>query len=356
MKGTIKLQLGIIGLPMVGKTTIFELLTEDKNHSPNALKANMAMAKIPDYRIDNLTKLVNPKKTIYPQLEVVDIPGLIPGVDSNANIFLDTIRKSDAILHVVRAFTDEMNEQIQPLQDVETVNYELLLADLDLIEKRITRIETNKKKNQMLVELNLLHRLKEALEDELPLSSVDLNDEEIEIMSTYQFLTTKPLLICLNVKEEDLLNPQYPEREDIINFTNATRLQFIEISAVIEKEIAELSADERMLFMNDLGIEESGIVRISRSMYQSLGLISFFTVGEIEVKAWTISEGSTAKIAAGKIHSDIERGFIRAEVVDYNDLIEFGSMAAVKEKGLFRLEGKEYIVKDGDIVHFRFNI
>lgn len=350
------MQLGIIGLPIVGKTTIFELLTEQENNSPNALKANVAMAKIPDYRIDYLTKLVNPKKTVYAQLEVVDIPGLIPGADSNANIFLDSVRKADALLHVVRAFTNDMVGPVQPLKDIETINYELLLADLDLIEKRIARIEANKKKNQMLTELNLLQRLKEALENELPLSSIELNDDEIEIMATYQFLTTKPLLICINLSEEDLLSPSYPDREEIMNLSNETGLEVIEVSAVIEKEIAQLDEEERIMFMNDLGIDESGIVRISRSMYKSLGLIAYFTVGEIEVRAWTINEGSNAKTAAGKIHSDIERGFIRAEVVDYNDLVELGSMAAVKDKGLFRLEGKEYIVKDGDIVHFRFNV
>lgn len=350
------MQLGIIGLPIVGKTTIFELLTEQENNSPNALKANVAMAKIPDYRIDYLTKLVNPKKTVYAQLEVVDIPGLIPGADSNANIFLDSVRKADALLHVVRAFTNDMVGPVQPLKDIETINYELLLADLDLIEKRIARIEANKKKNQMLTELNLLQRLKEALENELPLSSIELNDDEIEIMATYQFLTTKPLLICINLSEEDLLSPSYPDRDEIMNLSNETGLEVIEVSAVIEKEIAQLDEEERIMFMNDLGIDESGIVRISRSMYKSLGLIAYFTVGEIEVRAWTINEGSNAKTAAGKIHSDIERGFIRAEVVDYNDLVELGSMAAVKDKGLFRLEGKEYIVKDGDIVHFRFNV
>lgn len=350
------MQLGIIGLPMVGKTTIFELLTEHENTSSNAIKANVAMAKIPDSRIDFLTKLVKPKKSIYAQLEVVDIPGLVPGADKSANIFLDSIRKADALLHVVRAFENDMVGPIQPLNDIETINYELLLADLDLIEKRIIRINENKKKNQMQTELDLLYKLKEALENELPLSSVELNDEQREIMSTYQFLTTKPLLICINVSEDDLVSASYQDRDEIMSLAETTGLQVIEISAAIEKEIAELDDEERKIFMNDLGIEESGIVRISHSMYKSLGLISYFTVGEIEVRAWTINEGSDAKTAAGKIHSDIERGFIRAEVVDYNDLITLGSMQAVKEKGLFRLEGKDYIVKDGDIVHFRFNV
>ncbi len=350
------MQLGIIGLPMVGKTTIFELLTEQENKSSNTAKANVAMARIPDYRIDNLSKMFNPKKTTYAQLEVVDIPGLIPGSDKNANIFLDAIRKADALLHVVGAFENDMAGKIQPLKDIESINYELLLADLDLIEKRIARINENKKKNQMLVELNLLEKLKTALENELPLSTVELTDEEIEIMNTYQFLTTKPILICINIAESGLSSIDYPDRDAIMTFANETSLQIVEVSAAIEKEITQLNSEERIIFMDELCIKESGIVLISRSMYKSLGLISFFTVGEDEVKAWTINKGYSARKAAGKIHSDIERGFIRAEVVEYDVLSELGNMQTVKEKGLFRLEGKEYIVKDGDIVHFRFNV
>ncbi len=341
---------------MVGKTTIYELLTKQRDFSSNSMKANMAIATIPDYRIDNLTKLVNPRKTIYAQIEVIDIPGLIPGAESNAAIFLDAVRKADALLHVVRAFEDSMLGPIQPLLDIETINYELLLADLDLIEKRITRIENNKKKKQMLTEFNLLHRLKDALENELHLSSVEIDEAEQEIMNTYQFLTTKPILICINVSEEDLIDHNYTDYDKIQELAVETGLQVVEVSAEIEKEIAELESGERKAFMEELGLKESGIVRISRNVYEKLGLISFFTVGEMEVRAWTIDRGMTARIAAGKIHSDIERGFIRAEVVDYDDLMELGSMAAVKEKGLYRLEGKEYIVKDGDIVHFRFNV
>ncbi len=341
---------------MVGKTTIYELLTNQKDFSSNKLEANVAMAKIPDYRLDKLTSIVNPQKTIYAQIEVIDIPGLVPGAESNAAIFLDAVRRADALLHVVRAFDDEALGAIQPLQDIETINYELLLADLDLIEKRITRIESNKKKKQMLTELNLLYRLKDALENELPLSAVEINEAEEEIMNTYQFLTTKPILICINVSEDDVLSFDYPDYAEIQELAAETGIQVVEVSAEIEKEIAELEADEREAFMQELGLEQSGIVRISRNIYENLGLISFFTVGEVQVKAWTIDKGISARLAAGKIHSDIERGFIRAEVVDYDDLVNHGSMAAVKEKGLYRLEGKEYIVKDGDIVHFRFNV
>ena len=354
------MQLGIIGMPSVGKTTIFELLTESRDRVHNVGKTNVAMARIPDERIDYLSQLYKPKKTSFAQLEVVDIPGLIPGAEKAAVLFLDSVRKADALLHVVRVFEDSevpsfINE-INPLKDIETINYELLLADLDLIEKRMERINNNKKKNQMLKELSLLERLKEAVENEVPISSLELNDEEKEVMHNYQFLTTKPMMLCLNVGEGHLSHPDYPLRREVMDLAQLKKYPVVEISASIEREIADLEGDEKQLFMEEIGIEEAGIIKISRSMYYLLGLISFFTVGEDEVKAWTINQGDKAKKAAGKIHSDIERGFIRAEVVEYQDLKELGNMQAVKEKGLFRLEGKEYIVKDGDIVHFRFNI
>lgn len=354
------MQLGIIGLPLVGKTTVFELLTESSDKSHNTGKANLGMARIPDARIDYLSELYKPKKTTYAQLEVVDIPGLVPGAEKTASLFLDSVRRADALLHVVRVFDDEsvpaLNNEINPVKDIETINYELLLADLDLIEKRIARINANKKKNNFLSELALLERLKEALENETPLAAVELNAAEEEILTAYQFLTTKPVLICLNISEDDLINKKYSQREEVLQFAAQRNLPVVEISAGIERDLAELEGEEKESFMQELGIEESGIVKISQSMYHRLGLISFFTVGEDEVKAWTIDEGTVARKAAGKIHSDIERGFIRAEVVEYDDLKNLGSMNAVKEKGLFRLEGKEYVVNDGNIVHFRFNI
>lgn len=350
------MQLGIIGLPMAGKTTIFELLTESKDIKLTTGKTNTAMARIPDNRVDFLSDLFKPKKTTYAQLEIVDIPGLVPGGEKSAAVFLDAVRKADALLHVVRAFCDEINEDIDPIKDIETVNYELLLADLDLIEKRIERINSNKKKNQMLKELDLLEKLKKALEEEKPLLSVELDEEEKEIVNNYQFLTTKPVLVCLNVGEEVLAGNDYKDREKICSYLSDLGIPMVEVSANIEKEISELSGDEKELFMQEMGLTEPGIVKIARSMYERVGLISFFTVGEDEVKAWTIEKGTTAKKAAGKIHSDIERGFIRAEVIDYDALYELKSIAAVKEKGLFRLEGKDYIVKDGDIIHFRFNV
>ncbi|MDD2620573.1 MAG: redox-regulated ATPase YchF [Syntrophomonadaceae bacterium] len=354
------MQLGIIGMPLVGKTTIYELLTDSKEKISNSGKANMGMARVPDVRIDYLSGLFKPKKTTYAQLEILDIPGLVPGAEKAASVFLEAVRQADALLHVVRLFDDpsipSLNGEIDPLKDIETINYELLLADLDLIEKRIERINKNKKKNLMLGELALLERLKEAVENEKPLSSVEIDKEESELLVNYRFLTTKPLLIALNVSEDALINKDYEQRAELFKYSEEYHLPMLEVSASIEREIAELDGEEKNIFMAEAGIEEAGIVKICRSMYHRLGLISFFTVGEDEVKAWTIEQGSVARKAAGKIHSDIERGFIRAEVVEYQHLKDLGNMAAVREKGLFRLEGKEYLVKDGDIVHFRFNV
>lgn len=354
------MQLGIIGLPMVGKTTIFELLTEGRHKGGSASKANSAIARIPDYRIDYLSELYKPKKTTYAQLEVVDIPGLAPGNEKGASVFLDAVRQADALLHVVRVFEDDLvpmvSEKIDPIEDIELISYELLLADLDLIDKRIQRINSGKRKPQAEKELGLLARLREALENQQPITTVELNEEEQAIMKSYQFLTNKPLLVCLNLSEADLVSGQYPGREQVQEYSQRYGIPIVELSASIERDIAELEEEERGLFMQEAGIDEPGLVKVSRSMYERLGLISFFTVGEDEVKAWTIEKGTIARKAAGKIHSDIERGFIRAEVVEFQDLKEKGSMAAVKEHGLLRLEGKEYIIKDGDIVHFRFNI
>jgi GTP-binding protein YchF len=354
------MQLGLIGMPQVGKTTLFELLTGASDKGNNQGKANTAIIRVPDDRIDYLSGIFKPKKTTYAQLELIDIPGLTPGAEKSATVFLDTVRKADALLQVVRLFDDEsipfIYDTIDPIRDIETINYELLLSDLDLIEKRIDRINKNKKRSQMLKELALLERLKDALSDEKPISSVNIDSEEQEIMNTYQFLTNKPMLLCLNLNENDIKDGSYPRKEDVIKYSQEHQIPMVEVAANIEKEISELEPDEKEVFLEELGITETGLVKISRSMYHRLGLISFFTVGEDEVRAWTIEEGSNAKKAASKIHSDIERGFIRAEVVDYQVFKELGNMTAVKEKGLFRLEGKEYIVRDGEIVHFRFNV
>ncbi len=354
------MQLGIIGLPMVGKSTLFQLLSENQGKQITTGKTNTAMARIPDERIDFLSEHYQPRKTTYAQLEIIDIPGLSPAGDKSSNIFLDTVRKADALLHVVRVFDDPSvpltTDSINPWHDIELVNYELLLADLDLIEKRIERINASKKKAGSEKELEFLNKLKNTVENGQPISSIEFNDEEKDFLNTYQFLTIKPMLICLNLSEDDILTGDYPGKEQVLKYGQNFNIPIVEMSVSIESEITQLDPEEQQLFMQDLGITESGLVKISRSMYDKLGLISFFTVGEDEVKAWTINIGLNARKAAGKIHSDIERGFIRAEVVEYDAFKECGNMNAVKEKGLFRLEGKDYIVQDGDIVHFRFNV
>ena len=350
------MQLGIIGMPFSGKTTVFELLTEIEVSNKNQTKANIAMVKIPDQRINDLSQVFHPKKTTYAQLELVDIPGINESDRKSSNLFLDAVRKADALLQVVRAFSDSTGLSPEPLKEIENTQYELLLSDLDLIEKRIDRINGSKKKNTMLEELDLLEKLKAALTDELPLSSLSLSEDEQKALSSYQFLTLKPLLVCINVSDEALQSREYINKSAVWEYCSSHGLPMVELSASIEKEIAELPPAEKAEFFNDLGIQESGLIRVARGLYERLNLISFFTVGEDEVRAWTIHKGTIAKNAAGKIHSDIERGFIRAEVFTYQEFADLGSVNALKEKGLFRLEGKEYLVQDGDIVHFRFNI
>jgi GTP-binding protein YchF len=350
------MKLGILGMPLSGKTTVFELLAETRIDNRNQKKANLAMVRIPDKRIDHLSSVYKPKKTTYAQLEIVDIPGINESERKSSGMFLDNVRKADALLLIVRGFADVSGLAADPMGDMENLSYELLLSDLDLIEKRIQRINDSKKKNTMLEELELLNQLRAALSDELPLSSVELGPEEQKALSSYQFLTLKPMLVCLNLSDEHLNSGAYPGREAVTAYCTERGIPLVELSANIEQEISELPAEERKEFLSDLGLEESGLSRIARGLYERLQLLSFFTVGEDEVRAWTIYRGTIAKHAAGKIHSDIERGFIRAEVFSYGDFTAWGTVAALKEKGLFRLEGKEYVILDGDIVHFRFNI
>lgn len=354
------MQLGIIGMPKVGKTTIFELLTASQVKDTGAGKTNIGMARVPDSRIDYLSTIFKPKKTTYAQLEVIDVPGLVPGSEKAASNFLEAVRKADALLLVVRAFEDDaiqgVMDEINPLKEIDSIRFELLMADLDLVEKRMERINSNKKKNLMQDELEVLAKLKENLENEIPVSSINLDDNQMILLQNYLFLTAKPLFICVNLPEDRISNPEYHRRDELLAYANDLNIPLAELSAEIEKEINRMEGDDKQMFMDELDIAESGIVKIARSMYHLLGLISFFTVGEDEVKAWTIEDGTRARKAAGKIHSDIERGFIRAEVVAYDAFEEHGNMAALKERGLLRLEGKEYPVKDGDIVHYRFNV
>lgn len=362
------LSCGIIGLPMVGKTTFFNLLTNAKVETSQFLSGktstNFHLANIPDARIDFLSKMYHPKKTTYATLEVTDVPGLVRGSSTGqgaGNDFLTAIREVDALIHIVRAFHNDkvlhVDGSIDLLRDLETISLELLFADLQLIEKRIERINAGKKKTkEHEIELSAMLKCQEALENENQLYQVALTEEERLVLRHLTFLTEKPMLIVVNVDENQLADGIYPQQEAVTVFAGERDIPLLTICAKVEAELNELSAEDQQVFMEDLGITEPGINQLARVVYSRLGLISFLTAGEDEVRAWTIRQGLNAKQAAGKIHSDIERGFIRAEVVAFTDLQEHGTMAKVKEKGLMRLEGKDYLVRDGDIINFRFNV
>ncbi|MGE5398266.1 MAG: redox-regulated ATPase YchF [Chitinophagales bacterium] len=352
------MQVGIVGLSLSGKTTFFQVMTGSKNVSQG--KSSQAIVKIPDNRVDYLSSVFNPRKTTYASLEAIDIPGLIPGGQKTSSGFLQAVRDSDLLVHVIRAFENPevpyLDAELNPMGDLEHLSYELLLADLDQIEKRIERMHSGKAKKQNEQELGLLERLKDALEHEKPLSTVSMSDEEEILTRNYQFLTAKPCIVVVNIDEKNLETMDYPRRKELEEYCRERGIPVQVLSARIEQELSELQGDDRALFLEELGIKEPGLQVLTRLVYERLGLISFFTVGEDEVKAWTIEKGTPARKAAGKIHSDIERGFIRAEVISYESFCAAGSMNNAKNEGTLRLEGKEYVVQDGEIVHFRFNI
>ncbi len=362
------LNCGLIGLPMVGKTTIFNLLTgasaETSGFFTGKTETNVGIAKVPDRRVDYLSDMYRPRKTTYAQIKFSDVPGLVRGSSEGkgvGNQFLNAIRDVDLLVHVVRSFENpdvpHVDDSIDPLRDIETIALEILLADMELVEKRIERIKSGKKiKKENVLELEILEKCLNALENEMPIGSIDLSDEEKLILKNYNFLTEKPLMLVVNTDEDQFKSKSYTGKDELEAYAAARGLSVLEICGRIEMEISQLPDEDKEMFLEDLGATQSGIDRLVRAAYDYLGLISFFTVGEDEVKAWTIRKRTDAKQAAGKIHSDIERGFIRAEVVKYNDLEGLGSMAMIKEKGLSRLEGKEYIVEDGDIIRFRFNV
>jgi len=362
------LNCGLVGLPMVGKTTIFNLLTgaslETSNFLTGKTETNVGTARVPDGRVDYLSGLYKPRKTTYAQIQFSDVPGLVRGSSQGkgvGNQFLSTIRNVDMLAHVVRAFVNpdlpHVDGDLNPLRDVETINMELLFADMEIIEKRIERIKGGKKiKKENVLELEVLEKCLDALENEISIGRLELTDEERLVLKNFSFLTEKPLLLVVNTDEQQFKSKSYPGRDDLDAYAVGHGLPVLEICGRIEMEISMLPDEDKEMFLTDLGVVESGIDRLARAAYDYLGLISFFTVGDDEVKAWTIKTGTDAKRAAGKIHSDLERGFIKAEVVKYRDLVDLGSMAKVKEKGLYRLEGKEYVVEDGDVINFRFNV
>ncbi|HZJ82613.1 MAG TPA: redox-regulated ATPase YchF, partial [Clostridia bacterium] len=346
--------------------TFFQLLTKTSSEaSKNKTDANIGMAKIPDDRIDFLSAIYNPKKITYATIEVTDIQGIQPTGSSekgsSASRFLESVRQVDALVHVVRAFNDDSifhtEGEIDPLRDIEIINMELLFADLAVIENRIHRIETSKKiTKENEKELDLLKKCRACLENEELIYNMELTDEENEFLKTFNFLTERPLILLMNLDDDQFVSSEYYHKEEVMDYVKEKHIPIIEVCAKLELEISELEEEDRMIFMKDLGIEVTGTSKLASVAYDLLGLISFLTVGEDEVRAWPIKKGSTAKEAGGKIHSDIARGFIRAEVTKFAEFVEHGSMQKLKEKGLARLEGKESIVEDGDMINFRFNV
>ena len=362
------LSCGIIGLPMVGKTTFFNLLTgmgaETSAFFSGKTATNTGHAYIPDERVDYLSTMFKPKKTTFAQVEIIDIPGLVRGSSQgqgSGNEFLYAVREADLLAHIVRAFEDNeilhAEDTLDIMRDIATIEMELLFADLQLIETRLSRINSgHKKKLEHPKEEEVLKKCQTLLLEEKPLKLMAWTEDETEALKHITFLTNKPMLIIINIDENQLMANDFPHKAEVLDYCEHQGYQLLTVCAKSEEEIQQLVQEDQELFLNELGITESGVRRMAKALYAQLGLISFLTAGEDEVKAWTIKKDLIAKKAAGKIHSDIERGFIRAETVAFADLKKAGSMAAARDKGCFRLEGKEYLVKDGDIINFRFNV
>ncbi len=361
---------GIVGLPNVGKSTLFNAITKAgalaANYPFATIDPNVGIVEVPDARLDKLTELVTPKKTVPTAFEFTDIAGIVKGASKGeglGNKFLAHIREVDAICQVVRCFEDEnithVAGSVNPIDDIEVINLELILADMESVEKRLQRVSkmAKQKDKEALVEEPVLQKVKEALEAEKPARAAELSDDEMKVIKGLHLLTIKPMLYVANVSEEEVADPANNKYLKMVQEYAANEgSQVIVVCAKVEEEISELDDEEKAMFLEELGIKESGLDQLIRASYNLLGLATYFTAGVQEVRAWTFRKGMKAPQCAGIIHTDFERGFIRAETVSYDDLVAAGSMAAAKEAGKVRLEGKEYVVQDGDVMLFRFNV